>query len=131
MVLRQHVGTQSRSKEYFRMGFCVRAIGLAMAGMTVMTGMTWAQEQEDKAVLLVRMFYEAEQWSAKPLRILPCEAPSKPAPHTDRRSVLVLRGDDGKVLARRLITNPRIILIEDPKEQAKLLSQMEFTIAVP
>ena len=88
-------------------------------------------DRQDESVVLVQMSFDRGQWSATPLEILPCGAPSKPDALTRQRSLFQVTDRRGKVLFRRYITNPRIILVEDPKEPAKLLSKMEFTLAVP
>ena len=86
---------------------------------------------KDESVVLIRMSFENGQWRAMPLEILPCGAPSKPDPLTRQRSAFQLMDGKNRVLFRRHITNPRIILVEDPKEEAELLSELEFTLAVP
>ncbi len=107
-------------------------LGAIVIGLCLLlAGSVEGAERKDESVLLVRMTFDRGQWSATPLKILPCGAPSKPDPLTRERSTFVLKDGRGKVLFRRLITNPRIILVEDPKERAKLLSEMKFTLAVP
>lgn len=88
-------------------------------------------DAQDESVVLVQMSFDGGQWSAKPLEILPCGAPSRPDALSRRRSMFQLLDPRGKVLFRRYVTNPRIILVEDPKGPATLLPKMDFTLAVP
>jgi len=108
-----------------------RTAMIAVGILTLLTGVIHGANRQYEAVLLVRMVFDQGQWRAKPLEILPCGAPSKPDPLTRRRSAFQLLDRSGKVLIRRFITNPRVILVEDPKEHTKLLSKLEFTLAVP
>lgn len=127
MVLRQLLGGRNSLSKVL-----ITKLGIIVIGLCLfLTSNIEGRERKEEAVLLVQMTFDQGQWSAKPLKILPCGAPSKPDPLSRQRSTFTLRDVGGKLLFRRLITNPRIILVEDPKEPAKLLSKMDFTLAVP
>lgn len=88
-------------------------------------------ERTDESVLLIAMTYSKGQWSAKPISVLPCGGPSKADSLSATRSMFQLKAADGKILYRRYIENPRIILVEDPKEPARLLDETKFTLRIP
>jgi hypothetical protein len=88
-------------------------------------------ERTDESVLLIAMTYSKGHWSAKPLSVLPCGGPSKADSLSATRSMFQLKSGDGKILYRRYIENPRIILVEDPKEPARLLDETKFTLRIP
>ncbi len=89
------------------------------------------QERPDESSLLIAMSYDGGVWQARATKVLPCPGPSKPDNLSPARSMFQLKNREGKVLYRRYILNPRIILVEDPREPAPLLKQTRFTLAVP
>ena len=93
--------------------------------------MATALERSDESVLLMQMSYSNGKWQARPLTILPCGGPSKPNSVSPTRSMFQLKSRDGKALYRRYIENPRIVLVEDPKEDAPLLKETKFTLRIP
>lgn len=93
--------------------------------------MATAMERSDESVLLVEMSYSNGKWQAKPITILPCGGPSKVNSVSPTRSMFQLKSRDGKALYRRYIENPRIVLVEDPKEDAPLLKETKFTLRIP
>lgn len=88
-------------------------------------------ERADESVLLIEMHFSKGKWQAKPLSILPCGGPSKVESTAPMRSMLQLKSRDGKILFRRHIGNPRLVLIEDPKEEPRLLAETTFTLRIP
>lgn len=90
----------------------------------------WAQDS-DQSVLLIDMAYDDGRWYAEPAKVLPCAGPSKPDSLSENRSMYQLSSRDGKVLYRRFITDPRIILVEDPKEPVELADKVRFTLRIP
>ena len=99
----------------------------------LVAGTAWAQRQErpDESVLLVDMAFNRGVWQAAPVKVLPCPGPSKPDSTATNQSMFQLRNRDGKVLFRRYIMNPRIVLVEDPKVPAGLLQTTKFTLRIP
>jgi hypothetical protein len=87
-------------------------------------------ERPDEVVLLIDMQYSDGRWEAAPFALLPCAGPSKPDALSGARSMYLLRGRDGNVLLQRYIDNPRIILIEDPREGSALLEQIHFRLRI-
>ena len=96
----------------------------------VLLGPAWAERAEE-SVLLIDMTYSQGRWQAKPITVLPCDGPSKPDSISRTRSMFQLKSREGKVLFRRFIENPRIILVEDPKESVSLLKETRFTLRIP
>ncbi len=90
----------------------------------------WAQDS-DESVLLINMAYDNGRWYAEPAKVLPCPGPSKPDSLSENRSMYQLSSRDGKVLYRRFITDPRIILVEDPKEPVEIADKARFTLRIP
>lgn len=88
-------------------------------------------ERADESVLLVKMSYSNGKWQAKPVSVLPCGGPSKINSVSPTRSMFQLKSRDGKTLYRRYIENPRIVLVEDPKEEPPLLKETSFTLRIP
>ena len=99
----------------------------------LVAGTAWAQRQErpDESVLLVAMAFNRGVWQAAPVKVLPCPGPSKPDSTAANRSMYQLKNRQGKVIFRHYITNPRIILVEDPREPAALLPRMKFALRIP
>lgn len=115
--------------------FLAPATPAALAGALLVASLaapTIAMAQEsNESVLLVKMSYAEGRWQARPTAVLPCGAPSKPDSTAESRSVYRLRGRDGRVLFQHYITNPRIVLVENPKEAPPLRKAMEFTLRIP
>lgn len=103
------------------------AVGILLC---MLHGAAWA-ERSDEAVLLIDMAYSQGRWQAKPAAVLPCGGPSKPDSISLTRSLYQLKNADGKVLMRRYIENPRIILVEDPREPSALLEEIKFRLRIP
>ena len=107
-----------------RIAFTVLLLALSASAMA-------QTERAEETVLLMEMIYSEGRWSAKPATVLPCGGPSKPDSISMTRSMYLLRDREGKVLLQRYIQNPRIILVEDPREPMPLLREMKFRLRVP
>ncbi len=98
---------------------------------TLLSGAAWSADTSGEIVLLVNMAYTQGRWQAEPTAVLPCGGPSKPDSVSGTRSVYQLKDRDGKVLLQRYLENPRLLLVEDPRENADLLKETKFTLRVP
>lgn len=85
----------------------------------------------EDGVVLIDLKFNNGEWSAGLRDILPCGSPSKPPHFGAPQSAIFLSGDGTRPVAQRLITNPRLPMIEDPREPPKLLEEVSFTVAVP
>jgi hypothetical protein len=98
---------------------------------TLLSSSAWSAGSAGETVLLMNMTYAQGRWQAQPAAVLPCGGPSKPDSVSAIRSLYQLKSRDGKVLLQHSMTNPRVILVEDPREPAGLLKEMKFTLRVP
>lgn len=105
----------------------------AMTGLLLAASAAAAAPAQDgpNSVMLLDFNYAYGKWSVKPYKALPCEAPSKPDHWSPTSSRLVIHDYWGKAVYQRAIANPRIILVEDPREPVDLLKKVSFTVAVP
>lgn len=101
--------------------------------LLLMASVASAQDRErpDESVVLISLAYDHGGWRARAVGVLPCPGPSKPDAVGPSSSMFQIRNRDGRVLFRRYIMNPRIILVEDPREPAAMLRQMRFTLPIP
>lgn len=115
------------------MKFKTQKLVVAMALITASLPMSSVAQQskERDAVLLINMQYDGDRWFAKGESVLPCAGPSKPDSRSSMRSMIRLTDKSGKTVTQRYITNPRLILVEDPKERPELLKEMSFSLRVP
>jgi hypothetical protein len=97
----------------------------------LLSGVASAAEPSGESVLLMNMAYAEGRWQARPGALLPCGGPSKPDSTSGTRSLYRLKSRDGKVLMQRFIENPRMLLVEDPREPSALLKATNFTLRVP
>lgn len=104
------------------------AVTFACASLSVSAS---AAETSREMVLLMNMGYSQGRWQAQPAAVLPCGGPSKPNSTSATRSLYQLKNAEGKVLLQRYIQNPRILLVEDPREPTDLLKETKFTLRVP
>ncbi len=98
---------------------------------TLLSGAAWSADTSGEMVLLMNMTYAQGRWQAQPAAVLPCGGPSKPDSSSASRSLYQLRSRDGKVLLQRYIANPRMLLVEDPREPSELLKETKFTLRIP
>jgi hypothetical protein len=98
---------------------------------TLLSSSAWPAGSSGETVLLMNMTYAQGRWQAQPAAVLPCGGPSKPDSLSSTRSLYQLKNRDGKVLLQHYMANPRVLLVEDPRELAGLLKEMKFTLRVP
>lgn len=87
-------------------------------------------DEKDKSVVLVHLNFKDGKWSlgSEGVSILPCEAPGKYINGSESDPLFrVLRSGDKEVYKRH-IRNPRLISIEDPVTQTKLLDEVSFKL---
>ena len=108
----------------------MKGIIAAAVALLALFGTAWA-ERADESVLLVQVAFSHGHWQAKAASVLPCEGPSKPDSISATRSMYQLKDRDGRVLLQRYIENPRIILVEDPREMAPMREEISFTLRIP
>lgn len=99
--------------------------------IALLSSASLAQPAQTPSTALFEMNYSNGYWNAKLMDILPCDSPSKPYQASRTNSEIRLTDYYGKTLYQRALTNPRIILMEDPRENAKLLDKTHFVLRVP
>ncbi|MCG8316552.1 MAG: hypothetical protein MI976_25345 [Pseudomonadales bacterium] len=72
------------------------------------------------------VWYQAEQ-----ITYAPCEPPSKPSLATDADPIIRAYTVEGEVAYEQGMRNPRLILIEDPKQPVGLLREISFELRLP
>jgi len=103
----------------------------------VVTGAGFGLAQGDKRVVseesvLVDVAYDNGVWRGEVRSILPCGSPSKPlSPPEDHSVGFSVFDRSGKELYKHAFMDPRIVLIEDPRELPDLLTQVKFTAVLP
>ncbi|MCG8668220.1 MAG: hypothetical protein MI867_02315 [Pseudomonadales bacterium] len=83
-------------------------------------------------VMFIPVAYNQGQWfQANEIQFAPCEPPSKPNLGNEFDPVIRAYDAQGEEIYEQGMRNPRLILIEDPKEPAALLSQIRFELRLP
>lgn len=65
------------------------------------------------------------------MSLLPCPSPSKPISAPEQQLQFVAYDEKGEALYRFGIMDPRLILVEDPRELPEPLKQLEFVARLP
>lgn len=107
--------------------------------MVAFAGMIAAGDQLGSAealvtdnVMFIPVAYEQGKWfQADEVQYAPCEPPSKPNLGTDADPVIRVFNEQGERLYEQGMRNPRLVLIEDPKEPVALLQDIAFELRLP
>lgn len=89
------------------------------------------QRPTSDETLLVAVKFNEGVWSAEPVSLLPCPSPSKPLSAPEQQLQFVAYDEKGEALYRFGIMDPRLILVEDPRELPEPLKQLEFVARLP
>lgn len=102
-----------------------------ISAMSILTGYAYAQNEG--SVVLIQLKFDAKgwSWSNTQSRILPCGAPTKFIRGMEGDPFFQVLDRQGKVLNQQVMRNPRRILIEDPKSEPLLLSEVSFALRFP
>ena len=106
------------------------ALVAATTLLTIWPAPGYSQTKDSSSVVLVPLTFEDERWFLGPgeISILPCEAPSKFIQGAESDPLIRILGPEEKVIYQRQMRNPRLILVEDPKEVPPLLSKVSFNL---
>lgn len=89
------------------------------------------QRPTSDETLLVAVKFNEGVWSAEPMSLLPCSSPSKPLSAPAQHVQFLAYDEKGEALYRFGIMDPRIVLVEDPRELPEPLKQLEFVARLP
>ena len=89
------------------------------------------QRPTSDETLLVAVKFNEGVWTAEPMSLLPCPSPSKPLSAPAQQVQFVAYDDKGEAQYRFGIMDPRIILVEDPRELPEPMKQLEFVARLP
>lgn len=110
------------------------AAGLGAAAVLMGAAQSVVGKDERPAsdeTLLVAVKFNEGVWTAEPMLLLPCPSPSKPLSAPAQQMQFVAYNEKGETLYRFGIMDPRIILVEDPRELTEPLKHMEFVARLP
>ena len=83
-------------------------------------------------VMFVPVVYRDGVWyQGEEIQYAPCEPPSKPSLATDADPIIRAYTKEGEMAYEQRMRNPRLILIEDPKEPVALLKEISFELRLP
>jgi len=122
--------TMKCNKNTIHLGVLLAIFTLAMiTSALVLADHAYAQENKD-SVVLVPLIFEKETWSLNPegVTVLPCAAPTKFIRGTEGDPLIRVLGANKEPVYERQMNNPRLILIEDPREEPSLLDEVSFKI---
>ena len=110
----------------------------AIAMITV-AGLIAAGDQVESAkalvtdnVMFIPVAYQDGEWFQRDnIQYAPCEPPSKPNLGTDADPVIRAYDLQGELMYTKGMRNPRLVLIEDPKEPVALLRKVAFELRLP
>lgn len=109
--------------------FFILVLFLSTVVVSLLSNPVYA-DKNNKSVVLVQLSFKNEKWSlgSEGVSILPCKAPNKYISGTKSDPLFRVLGSNGKVVYQRQMRNPRLILIEDPKTETKLLEEISFKL---
>jgi len=105
------------------------SIIVATTILSILSTHAYSQENKD-SVVLVHLIFKDENWSVGPdeVLVLPCAAPTKFIRGTESDPLIRVLGSNNEPVYQRQMNNPRLILIEDPKEEPLLLEEVSFKL---
>lgn len=89
------------------------------------------QRPSSDETLLVAVKFNEGVWSAEPMSLLPCPSPSKPVSPPEQQLLFTAYDEKGEVLYQYGIMDPRLVLVEDPRELPEPLKQLDFVARLP
>lgn len=116
--------------QFGKLLFLLVCVGVVAGGF--LASFSYSGENSD-SVVLVHLVFKNDKWSLGPdgVVILPCQAPRKQMRGSNKDPLYRVLGTDGQVLLEWHMVNPRLISIEDPTTQTKLLDEVSFKLRFP
>lgn len=117
----------------------MRKLIIASIAAVAFAGLIAAGEQLQNAetlvtdnVMFIPVSYVQGQWfQSNEIQYAPCEPPSKPNLGNDMDPLIRAYDVQGELVYEKGMRNPRLVLIEDPKEPAALLREISFDLRLP
>lgn len=117
----------------------MKKLAYSMLAIAALLGVVAAGEQLAPAkalvtqnVMFVPVGYNQGQWyQADEVQVAPCEPPSKPSLANELDPSIRAFDGNGEEIYQQGMRNPRLVLIEDPKEPVALLSEIRFELRLP